>query len=83
MSSWQVYLVRCADDSLYAGIATDVRRRVQQHNGELSGGARYTRGRRPVQLVWQDACASRSEALQREAEIKNLTRLEKIALIGE
>ena len=73
--------MRCADGSLYTGIATDLQRRLQQHNGELSGGARYTRARRPVELVWQEGCESRSEAQIREAEIKNLTREQKIELI--
>lgn len=82
MSEWWVYLLRCKDDSLYAGIATDVARRLREHNGELKGGARYTRPRRPVALVWQETCASRSAALIREAEIKNLSRTEKLNLIG-
>ena len=81
MSAWQVYLLRCADGSLYAGVATDVGRRLQQHNGELSGGARYTRGRRPVTLVWQEDCESRGHALRREAEVKSLTRAQKTELI--
>jgi putative endonuclease len=76
-------LVRCADDSLYAGIATDVDRRLQQHNGELIGGARYTRGRRPVALVWQEDCDDRGDALRREAEIKKLSRPEKLKLVNQ
>jgi len=83
VSDWHVYLVRCADDSLYAGIATDVERRLQQHNGERVGGARYTRGRRPVALVWQEACDDRSGALRREAEIKKLSRQEKMKLVEQ
>ncbi|MCZ6828030.1 MAG: GIY-YIG nuclease family protein [Gammaproteobacteria bacterium] len=83
MSDWQVYLLRCADGSLYTGVATDVGRRLQQHNGELNGGARYTRSRRPVTLVWQAGCESRGEALQREAEIKSLTRAQKTELIKQ
>ena len=83
VSGWFVYLLRCADGTLYTGVATNVSRRLQQHNGELSGGARYTRGRRPVTLLWQDTCDSRSDALQREAMIKKLTRLQKLELVGK
>jgi putative endonuclease len=79
--SWQVYLLRCADGSLYAGVTTDLSRRLRQHNGELAGGARYTRGRRPVALVWSESCAARSNAQLREAEIRRLSRAEKLALI--
>lgn len=82
MTQWYVYLLRCADGSLYAGVATNLERRLKQHNGELAGGARYTRGRRPVQLVWQDSCDSRSSAQGREAEIKGLSRRQKMRLIG-
>ena len=83
MGEWQVYLLRCADDSLYTGVATDLERRLLQHNGELSGGARYTRGRRPVVLAYREDCDDRGAAQRREAEIKRLSRAEKIALIGE
>ena len=83
MANWFVYLLRCADDTLYTGVATDVARRLQQHNGDLAGGARYTRGRRPARLLWQDTCDSRSDALKREAMIKKLTRTQKLELAGE
>lgn len=82
MSEWHVYMLRCSDDSLYTGVAVDVSRRLQQHNGELAGGARYTSGRRPVALVWSEAAASRSEAQQREAAIKKMSRREKMAIFG-
>ena len=78
---WEVYLLRCADGTLYTGIARDVQRRLRQHNGELAGGARYTRGRRPVELLWVEACGNRSEARIREAEIRRLSRAGKLALI--
>jgi putative endonuclease len=81
MSEWYVYMLRCADDSLYTGIATDLERRLLQHNGKLVGGARYTRGRRPVKLVWSRTCADRGEALRREAAIKKLPRQKKIQLL--
>lgn len=77
---WYVYLLRCADDSLYAGVATDLARRLRQHNGELAGGARYTRGRRPVELIWSESCADRAEAQAREAEIRRLSRAGKLRL---
>jgi putative endonuclease len=75
--SWYVYVVRCADDSLYTGIAVDVARRIAEHNGDQRLGARYTRGRRPVRLVYQEVAASRSLAARREAQIKRLPRIAK------
>ena len=80
--NWWVYILECADGSLYTGIATDLLRRVQQHNGERAGGPKYTRGRRPVTLRWSDGAPSRSAALQREAAIKKLSRAEKQSLIS-
>nr|WP_241505906.1 GIY-YIG nuclease family protein [Parahaliea mediterranea] len=78
---WQVYILECADGSLYTGIARDLQRRLAQHNGALAGGPRYTRGRRPVQLRWHAAAADRSTAQRREAAIKRLNRALKWALI--
>ena len=78
---WWVYMLRCADGSLYTGVAVDVERRLRQHNGDLAGGARYTRARRPVALVWREAVADRAQAQVREAEIKALSRREKLRLI--
>lgn len=75
-----VYIVRCADDSLYTGYAEDVARRVAAHNA--GRGARYTSGRRPVRLVFSEACGSRGDALKREHQLKRLTRQEKNALIA-
>ena len=80
-SQWCVYIVRCADGSLYTGVATDAARRVAQHNGVKPGGARYTRTRRPVKLVYLESAASRSAACKREYRVKRLTRREKLALI--
>jgi putative endonuclease len=79
---WYVYVVRCADRSLYTGIATDVERRVVEHNSHDRLAARYTRGRRPVQLVYAEAWATRAEAAQRENAIKRLPRQEKERLIA-
>ena len=80
--TWQVYLLRCADQSLYAGVTTDLDRRLQQHNGQLAGGARYTQARRPVSLVWSEACDSRSDAQQREHALRRLSREQKLAIIA-
>ena len=81
-SQWWVYLLGCADGTLYTGVATDVSRRVRQHNGELAGGPRYTRGRRPVRLLWSTPVADRSAAQIEEARIKRLPRASKLALAG-
>lgn len=80
---WHVYLLRCADGSCYCGIAMDVGRRLAQHNGLLPGGARYTRGRRPVTLLASAACGSRSEALQAEYRVKRLPRQKKLAFFTQ
>ncbi|MCH8550986.1 MAG: GIY-YIG nuclease family protein [Natronospirillum sp.] len=79
---WVVYMLRCADASLYTGITTDITRRLRQHNGELGGGARYTRPRRPVELAWHCHCASRSLAAKEEARLRRLTRQQKLDLIS-
>lgn len=78
--SWTVYMVCCADDSLYTGITTDPDRRIKEHNSSVKG-ARYTRSRRPVHLVYAEVCESRSEALKREKALKALSRKEKHQLI--
>lgn len=78
---WKVYLLRCADGSLYAGVTRDLARRLRQHNGEVTGGAQYTRGRRPVAVAWEQTCADRSEAQRLEAQIKKLSRPAKLRLI--
>ena len=78
---WQVYLLECADGTLYTGVARDLARRLRQHNGAQPGGPKYTRGRRPVRLLWSAAAADRSEAQQREAAIKKLSRSDKLNLL--
>lgn len=81
MSEHWVYLVRCADETYYAGYTTDVDRRLEEHNaGE---GAKYTRGRTPVELVYRERCSSRSAALAREHELKLLAREDKHELASE
>ena len=72
--SWFVYLVQCSDGSFYAGVTTDLERRVRQHNGEIVGGATYTRARRPVALAWYEVCEDRSVAQQREYSVRRLSR---------
>lgn len=78
---WYVYMVHCADGSLYTGIATDAVRRVEEHNDDDQLAAKYTRARRPVVLVYQEPCADRADAARREHAIKRLPRHEKLALI--
>jgi putative endonuclease len=82
--SWFVYLLRCADNTLYTGITTDLKRRLDEHNGENSSkkGARYTRHRRPVVLVYSETLATRASASQREYAIKQLSRTAKDQLIS-
>ena len=78
---YHVYMVHCANGSLYTGITTDLKRRIQQHNSQK--GARYTRAFGPVKLLWKEKKASLSLALKREAEIKKWPRQKKWALIHE
>lgn len=78
---WFVYLLRCADGSVYAGITTDVKRRVLEHNTDDELGARYTRGRRPVELVYVECVGSRADAAKREHALKSMRRAAKLALI--
>jgi len=76
-----VYIVRCADNTLYTGIATDLERRIEEHN-HSDKGAKYTRTRRPVTLVYSETFSDRSSASKREYMIKkNFSRSEKLALI--
>ena len=80
MPYW-VYIVACADGTLYTGIATDVARRLAEHNGEKAKGARYTAARRPVMLAYRAPFASRSDAAKEEARIKQMPRREKQKLV--
>ena len=75
-----VYIVRCADGTLYTGYARDPREREKAHNTGL--GAKYTSGRRPVRLVYSELCESRGEALSRERELKSWSRARKEALVA-
>ena len=78
---WFVYMMRCADGSLYTGITKDVIRRCQQHNAGTA--SRYTRSRRPVKLVYHESCPDQSSALKREAAIKAMNRRGKLTMIHQ
>ena len=81
MSNHYVYIVECDDGTLYTGYTTDVERRVAEHNA--GDGAKYTRCRTPVELVYTESFDSQSAAMSREYEIKQLSRAEKDALVEE
>ena len=76
-----VYILRCADGTLYCGWTNDLAALLDAHNS--GKGAKYTRGRSPLELKYREACGTHSDALKRELEIKHLSREEKLALIGE
>lgn len=78
--AWYVYIVECCDGTLYTGISDDVPKRVAAHNS--GRGAKYTRGRTPVVLRYNEACPDRSAALRREAALKRLSRTQKWDLIA-
>lgn len=78
---WYVYMLSCSDDTLYIGVTTDLARRVVEHNTSPKG-ARYTRPRRPVSLVYSEEHTTRSEATKRESILKGLSRTEKLLLAG-
>jgi putative endonuclease len=78
---WHVYILECADGTFYCGIAKDPAKRLEEHNGALPGGARYTRGRRPVRLLAGRECESKSEALKFELAIKALPREKKLPFL--
>jgi len=78
--NWVVYILRCADGSLYTGITNDLDRRMSEH--EAGQGAKYTRGRGPLEMVYSETCESRGDASKRENEIKSLRRDQKLELIS-
>ncbi|MGB2287609.1 MAG: GIY-YIG nuclease family protein [Porticoccaceae bacterium] len=80
LPSWYVYIVRASDQSLYTGITTDPERRLAEHQSGKAG-AKYFRSRGALEIVYLEASADRSSASKREAQIKKLSRLEKLALI--
>ncbi|MBR5126240.1 MAG: GIY-YIG nuclease family protein [Oscillospiraceae bacterium] len=78
---WYLYILRCGDGSLYTGITTDVEKRLETHRS--GKGAKYTRGRLPLELVYQETCGSHSDALKRELAVKKYSRAEKQKLIDK
>lgn len=77
--TWSLYVLRCGDGTLYTGIAVDVQSRLEAHRS--GKGAKYTRGRGPLELVYTEVCSSHSHALKREMAVKRLTKQEKEVLI--
>ena len=77
--TWKLYILRCGDGSLYTGITTDVEARFAQHSA--GRGAKYTRGRGPLELVYREECGTHSDALKRELAVKALSREQKVLLI--
>ena len=77
---WWVYILRCGDGTLYTGISDDVDRRCAAHN--RGKGARYTRSRLPVEVVYRERCGAKGDALRRELAVKAMTRAQKLALIA-
>ena len=80
--TYTVYMVRCSDTTLYTGITTNLERRLQEHNVGARG-AKYTKSRRPVVLVYHEDCEDRSEAQKREYMVRKLSRREKLSLIAQ
>ena len=78
-NTWKLYILRCGDGTLYTGITTDVEKRLEAHRS--GKGAKYTRGRGPLELAYREACGTHSDALKREYQIKQLSRQEKQLLI--
>lgn len=76
---WYLYILRCGDGTLYTGITNNVEKRLAAH--QAGKGAKYTRGRNPLELAYQEECGSHSDALKREAAVKKLTRERKEMLI--
>ena len=78
-SVWYLYILRCRDDTLYTGITTNVEKRLEAHSS--GRGAKYPRGRGPLELVYRETCGTHSDALKRELAVKRMTRAKKQALI--
>ena len=78
-SIWYLYILCCGDGTLYTGITTDVEKRLEQHRS--GKGAKYTRGRTPLELVYREECGTHSDALKRECAVKALSREQKLRMI--
>ncbi|MBQ2855292.1 MAG: GIY-YIG nuclease family protein [Oscillospiraceae bacterium] len=79
--TWYLYILRCGDGTLYTGISTDVEKRLVAHRA--GKGAKYTRGRAPLELVYQEICGSHSDALKREIAVKKMDRHQKETMIAQ
>lgn len=79
MDEWYLYILRCSDGTLYTGITTDVEKRFAAH--AKGKGAKYTRGRGPLEIVYRESCGTHSQALKREIAVKKLTRIQKETLL--
>ncbi len=82
MNNWFVYILRCADNTLYTGITNNIVRRIDEHNNNNRRASAYTRARRPVVLVYQESFHTRSQASKREYQIRQLSRQEKDGLLS-
>jgi putative endonuclease len=80
MNHYYVYILECSDKTLYTGSTHNIEKRIEEHNNGKKG-ARYTRSRRPVKLVYVESCSTLSDALKREAQIKKLSKVQKMRLI--
>lgn len=80
-NQWYTYIVKCSDNTLYTGVTTDLERRVNEHNNS-DKGAKYTKTRRPVKLVYNETYTDRSSSSKRESEIKKLSRIDKLKIIN-
>ena len=78
---WYVYILQCKDQTFYTGITVDLKRRIEEHNSPALG-AKYTRGRRPVKLVYSSSYKNRSEVLKEECRIKKLSKAEKLKILN-
>ena len=78
-STWYLYILKCKDGTFYTGITTDVEKRLEMHRS--GKGAKYTRGRGPLELVYSETCENHSQALKRECEVKKLPKEQKMQLI--
>ena len=81
VSTWYLYLIRCANGHLYTGITTDVARRFNEHQSSSPKAAKYLRGKGPLTLMYQEQVGTHSDALKREIAVKKLSRAQKLALI--
>lgn len=82
MNNWFIYIIRCANNTLYTGITTDIERRFQEHQGEDGKGSKYLKGKGPLTLAWKTQVADRSHASKLEYKIKQLSKSNKERLVS-